>query len=290
MNEWQKNFFIKNWSVAFWKRNLNEALLHFEGPRDVLLVGFDSQYGNNRSKNWRPWGAEFAQEREMSFLGFSTVSPDWYLSDWFDKQVAQLVDDGFFERFSRVVFAGHSMGAHGALRFSSAVRGAYVAAFSPQVTLQPDRAGFDTRFETAQRLLWRDAATDISTYKFDPERTWVIYDPYTPEDRRHAERVEVAGVRLLRTYHSGHGSMAYLRKIGVADDVLDGICFDNFSPESFYSLLRYRRYVPWFHNALSSYYKARGREAMLAKLDAAVHRLRNEAAESRFEPTAKAVP
>ena len=84
--------------------------------------------------------------------------------------------------------------------------------------------------------------------------------------------------------------MAYLRKIGVADEMLDELCFDIFSPEQFYSLLRYRRYGPWFHNALSSYYRTRGREAMLKRLDAAVRRLRKETAESKFKPTATAVP
>jgi hypothetical protein len=290
MSDWQKNFFIDNWARAFWKRDLNDVLLHFEGPRDVLLVGFDSEYGNNKSKNWRPWGADFAQENEINYLGVSTVVPNWYLSEWVNMQIQALVDKGFFDRFRRVVFAGHSMGAHGALRFSHYVPRSYVAAYSPQVTLQAARANFDTRFADASRLPWRDAATDVGNFSYNATRTLVLYDPYVPEDRAHAERLGTAGATLLRTYQAGHGSMAYLRKIGVGDEILQKICFDELTPREFYALFRHRRNTRWFQKALRTYYVQQGRDVMAERVDAAVTQANAKAGFSRFDPSAKAVP
>jgi hypothetical protein len=290
MSEWQRKFFTENWSRALWKRDLNEAMLQFEGNRDVLFVAFDAVYSDNRHKNWRPWGAEFAQENDISYLGFSTIVPEWYLSTWVDGELKKLVEEGFFNRFSRVVFAGHSMGAHAALRYSHHVDGAHVAAFSPQVSLETGRADFDARFENAHRHPWRGDETDASTYAYDANRSLVFYDPYCAEDRQHAEILEQAGARLLRTYHSGQGSMAYLRRVGVANDLLVDICFDKIDPLSFYKLMRKRRTVPWFRKSLKDYYTGKGRLEMAERVQDAYAKNKGELADSQFQPHSKKEP
>lgn len=287
MTEWQRNFFIDNWSRAFWKRSHNEVALHFEGNRDVLLVGFDSEFGNNKSKNWKPWGSEFAQEHDINYLGFSSVVPDWYLNPWFADQIQALVDEKFFDRFSRVVFAGHSMGGHGALRFSQYVDGAYLAAFSPQATLQPGRAKFDDRYETARRLPWRGGETDASSFEYAADRSVVFYDPYLKEDRAHAEILGRSGAQLLRTYYAGHGSLAFLKKIGISDEIMMALCFDTLTPEYFYELFRHRRTTPWFRKSLESYFSQRGRTKMVTRLEKAVQQIEQEFMTSRFQPNAK---
>jgi hypothetical protein len=290
MSDWQQNFFLENWSRALWKRDLNEAMLQFEGNRDVLLVAFDPESGNNKFKSWRPWGAEFAQEHDICYLGFSTIVPDWYLSTWVDEELKKLLNEGFFDRFSRVVFAGHSMGAHAALRFSQYVDGAYVAAFSPQITLEAGRADFDERFNEARRLPWRGAETDASTFEYDADHSWVFYDPQDDEDRQHAEALEKSGANLLRTYHSGHGSMAYLRRVGVANEILSIICFGTLKPLDFYRLLRNRRTVPWFRKSLEAYFNQKGRFEMVTRVQDAVSKIKTEFAESRFQPNSKKEP
>lgn len=290
MTDWQRKFFIESWSRCFWKRDYNAAALHFEGNRDVLFVGFDSQHGNSKSKNWRPWGAEFAQDQDISYLGFSTIVPDWYLDSWFDDQMSALVARGFFNRFSRVVFAGHSMGAHAALRFSPYVKGSYVAAFSPQYTLEKSRVPFDERYDAAWRLPWRGDETDASKHVYDPKRTFVFYDPYAAEDAQHAAAFGASGAHLLRTYHSGHGSLAYLRRVGVADEMLMAICFDALTDQEFYSLLRFRRTVPWFHKSLKEYFTQKKRPDMVARMENAVNNIEREFIESRFQPGVRGTP
>ena len=290
MSEWQKNFFIENWSRAFWKRDMNDALLHFEGTRDVLLVGLDSEHGNNKSKNWRPWGAEFAEMNEINYLGLSTVVPNWYLSPWFEDQIKSLKRDGFFDRFSRVIFIGHSMGAYGAMRLSRLVENAHVAAFSPQTTLEIGRADFDQRFEGADRMPWAGDQTDISAMRYDPSKVFVFYDPYVGEDRQHAERLETAGAKLFRTYSSGHGSMAYLRKMGIGDEVMQALCFGDLTTSAFYALARHRRMMPWFQKSLKRYFADRGRTAMVEKLEVAIDHAKQAAEDVRYQPDVKNVP
>ena len=290
MSEWQRKFFIENWNRALWKRDLNEAMLHFEGNRDVLFVAFDAEYGNNRLKDWRPWGAEFAQENDISYLGFSTIVPEWYLSGWADTEIKRLLEDGFFDRYSRVIFAGHSMGGHAALRYSKYVDGAHVAAFSPQISLEKGRADFDERFEDADRHPWRGDETDASTLTYDTDRSVVFYDPYCAEDRQHAEILEQSGARLLRTYHSGQGSMAYLRRVGVAGEVLQSLCFDTLDTSDFYQLMRKRRTVPWFRQSLKRYYTNKGRLDMATRVQDAFAQNKAELAESTFQPHSKKEP
>ncbi|MDG1801843.1 MAG: alpha/beta hydrolase [Paracoccaceae bacterium] len=290
MTDWQRKFFIESWSRSFWKCENNATVLHFEGNRDVLFVGFDSQHGNIKRKNWRPGGAEVAQNQDISDLGFSSIVPDWYLNPWFDDQVEELVVRGFFDRFSRVVFAGHSMGAHAALRFSPYIKGAYIAAFSPQYTLEKLRAPFDDRYDTAWRLPWRGDETDVSKHVYDPKRTFVFYDPYIAEDGQHAAALRASGAHLLRTYHSDHGSLTYLRRLGVADEILMAICFDNLTDKDFYTLLRFRRTTPWFRKSLKEYYLRKGRPEMIDRMERAMINMKEEFIESRYQRGVEGTP
>jgi len=290
MTDWQKHFFIKNWSRSFWKRDNNAAMLHFEGNRDVLFVGFDSEHGNSKRSNWRPWGAEFATLHDISYLGFSTIVPDWYLDGWFEDQISELARSGFFSRFSRVVFAGHSMGAYAALRFAPYIQGAYVAAFSPQYTLEQSRAAFDDRFDAASRLPWRGDDTDASAHVHNTQRTFVFYDPYAPQDAQHATKLETSGAHLLRTYHSGQGSLTYLRRIGIGDEILNAICFDMLTDAEFYRLLRFRRTTPWFYKSLKDYYTRNERPEMIDRMENAKKNIKQEFIESRFQRGVEGTP
>jgi pimeloyl-ACP methyl ester carboxylesterase len=289
MSDWQSNFFRENWTRAFWKRDLNHVCLHFEGHRDVLLVGFDSEFSNNTSANWTPWGSVFAQAQDVNYLGFSSIKSTWYLEPWVTEQIASLVEDGFFDRFSRVVFAGHSMGGYGALQFSALVPGAHVAAFSPQTSLEEDRAPFDTRYPQANRLPWQGDSTDAAMHRYDPMRSFVFYDPYLPEDAEHAARLQTVGAQLLRSYHSNHGSLVFLNRMGIATEIMRAICFDSFTPEDFYALFRHRRTMPWFRKSLEGYFKAKNRPEMLLRIARAHEQIDYEKLMSRHQPQAKAV-
>lgn len=99
MSEWETKFYRAAWTRAFWKRHYNHVALHFEGHRDVLMVGFDSEFSSIASRNWAPWGSRFSQANDISYLGFSSNVADWYLDAWIEAEMSALIEDGFFPNF-----------------------------------------------------------------------------------------------------------------------------------------------------------------------------------------------
>lgn len=181
------------------------------------------------------------------------------------------------------------MGGHAALRFSRMVQGAYVAAFSPQTTLEAERVPFDDRYPDATRLVWRGDDTDVATHGFDRSRCFVIYDPYLPEDAWHADLLGVAGAQLLHSYYARHGSFLYLNRMGIADDLIQALCFGTLTPNVFYRLLRQRRTSPWFRGAVVKYFEDTKRSVMVTRAMRAFDNNHEELSNSRHNPKANGI-
>ncbi|MEZ5777527.1 MAG: glycosyltransferase 61 family protein [Paracoccaceae bacterium] len=209
----------------------------------VLYVTFDNLASVGEYDPPQPWLHARMAKKGFSILGLMASRKDWYRNDDTPQLLTGLRDAGLFEGFKRIVFTGTSMGGYAALTYSRLVPGAVVLAFSPQSTLNTDIATFETRYKYARRKWdWQspdflDAADGVAAAR----EVWLFYDPFVPEDRAHAARIEGPTVRHMKCGHFGHRLIRQLKSCGVLETVFDEIGRGTFDPMMFRKALRARR-------------------------------------------------
>lgn len=249
------------------------GLQHTFRSRNVLYVGFDNLASvRSPSRHRDPWGYEIAERSEWSGLGVLCYKPNWFrIPELFD-EMQRLRDNGFFDQFAKVVWAGTSMGAYAACAFSSLAPGSTVIAFSPQATLDPEIASWDKRYPTGSAADWTGPFANCAESLKSAGKAWVVYDPHVSEDNRHAEMLSGDSVTLLRARHASHFTAQYLAQVGILGKFVRNCVLDDMSEAQFYSLYRagrsYRRYLTGFVNQISSHPSLDRRRKVAAMLRA----------------------
>ena len=232
---------------------------------DTLIVTFenlDHVFEMNEGK--MPWGYDFVTKNGWSLLGMMAHDWTWYrddaVLDFFDR----LRDEGFFDKFKRVVFYGASMGGYAAAAFSAACPGAQVVLISPQATLAREDAAWETRYRKA----WK---RDFSgRYGFAPdmvasaEKVYLFYDPFAPLDAMHAALFRSDNVVKLRCRYFGHRIASMWAKIGILKEVVHGSINGTLSEKEFYHLLRGRRDERRYQREMLERLEAKGRPWLIA--------------------------
>ncbi len=215
---------------------------------DILFVTFDNLASVGEYDPPQPWLDVRTAKNGFSILGIMAKRKDWYRNASGPELLTGLRDAGFFEGFRRVVFTGASMGGFAAISLSSIVPGSTVIAFSPQSTLSRDIAPFEKRYRYAHRKWdWTspeflDAADAVP----HAEEIFLFYDPFVPEDRAHADRLQGPSVRLIKCGHFGHRLIRQLKTCGALDAVFRDVGRGSFDEAAFRKSLRKRREVrPW---------------------------------------------
>ncbi len=266
-SDWIQKLHVRSWSEGRFERYLNNTLVHFKGTRDVLVVGFNSQFDLKKDNAvFVPWGSGYAMERDFSFLGFATHMPNWYRDGWAAEKIRDLAAQGFFTPYRKIIVAGHSMGGHAALVHAPLIPGAQVAAFSPQSTMNRDIAPFDDRFGRSHRLDWSDPASDAATVVASLAKVSLFLDPSNPEDAQHADRMTGPNVHRFHTLHAGHSSFLLLNRMGVAHQIMDSLVDGTLTPAEFYAAYRNRRYLDWFRNALLQHFEKNERDTVVERI------------------------
>ncbi|MFD2740043.1 glycosyltransferase family 2 protein [Sulfitobacter aestuarii] len=253
---------------GFLEKNLRHSLLFTRRQSDRLLVTFDNLSNVNDTAPGRdPWAFKFARDNCHSHLGVMAHVSDWYRDAALIRRFEVLAEEGFFEGYERVLFAGVSMGAYAALAFSSLVPGAHVVAINPQSTLDPALVPWETRYENGRRQDWSLPLGDGAALSAGAERVNIFYDPYHALDQKHVDRFSGDNLRIFRCRHSSHKTAVFLRKIGVLKEVMNRALTDELTPEDFYRMYRARRNLPWYRGAVSGYFRERGRTALADRFD-----------------------
>ncbi|MEL6640055.1 MAG: hypothetical protein AAFN63_12065 [Pseudomonadota bacterium] len=248
---------------GFFEKTLRHALLFVRRPRPILFVSFDNLSNvNDHSLDRVPWAYKFVKDLSVSHLGIMAYGKMWYRDAELIARMQKLSDEGFFDGYERVVFAGSSMGAFAALVFSSLVPGSHVLAFNPQSTLDPALVPWEERYWTGRRQDWSLPLSDARDYLSTAGPVSVFYDPYFAPDRQHFERLEGANVTGYKCWFSNHKSAVFLRKIDALKPIMTAGLMDEITPKMFYEHYRRRRELRWYAGALESYFVQRGRDAM----------------------------
>ena len=232
------------------------------GPDD-LVVTFDNlaELGNT-GLHRGPWAYDFYAERGCSVMGVMARKGVWFRDRDLIDFLTSLSEDGFFKRFSRVLFTGNSMGGFGALAFAPLAPGADILAFSPQSTLDKAKVPWEPRYEKAWAADWSLPFSDAAEGVAAAGTATVIFDPYVSEDRQHAARITGANVQKLTAWYASHKSPVFLRRLDILKPISQAALSRQLTPKLFYDLYRARRTTPWYRNSLINHAKRRGHDKM----------------------------
>ena len=253
----------------------DHANLWFEGRGEALVVSFDNLATIDEGWPRGPWAWKRLEPLGHSVLGVQSHAKDWFRQPTAPALLRGLEERGFFRRFKRVVLTGASMGGFAALNFAPLIPEARVLAFSPQSTMNKVIAPFEARFPFAVRksnwegMPFLDAAAAVPYIR----RAVVLYDPFVPEDRAHAARLEGPNVQLIRAPFCTHEAIRVILKTGCFPVLINALVEGDAAGTAFWQAFRARRSVTKWQRALLTGASDRKRHALVLLAAEAMLRL-----------------
>lgn len=267
----RESFFLRGGLVDAW----------FIRRSDVLLVTFDNLGSVGEYAPPQPWLQGRAAKAGFSILGLMASRKDWYRNEDTPRLITTLRDAGLFAGFRRIVFTGASMGGYAALAYAALVPGAVVLAFSPQTSLAHSVAPFENRFRYgARKWDWQNPAfLDAAQSCGAAAEVHLVYDPFVPEDKAHAQRIIGPHVRHLHMDHMGHRAIRGIKAAGMLQTLIEGVALGTFEASALARGLRARRHEVAWLRAVFAEAERRGHRR-LARM--AAERLAKDDPENRF--------
>jgi hypothetical protein len=272
---------LSEWRDAVGALGDEVGYLQILGPRHralfidnepTLIVSFVTEAQARARADQMPQAAAIATAKGWSSLTIVADGDTW----WRDPAVwaffDRLVDDAFFEDFDRVLFYGERAGAYAACAYAVAAPGASVLALAPRATLDPARAGWDTRFRAARRLDF------TRRYGFAPDmtegaaRVFVVYDPDQTFDAMHAALFGGRWVTPLRARLIGQDPAAALDQMQILSRMIEAAAEGRLSAEGWGKLWRARRNFGPYLKAILHRAEAAGKPAREAAICRSVTR------------------
>lgn len=128
-------------------------------------------------------------------------------------------------RYPRVVSYGSSMGGFAAVRFGAAAGASTAIAISPQFSIDPREAAFETRWAYhSRRIRFVHDADRFPAVR----RAYVFYDPRDP-DALHADLIAArCPTERVRLPYGGHPVASFLNETGLLSEAVQTICAGSF--------------------------------------------------------------
>ena len=216
----------------------------FDDEPTVLLVSFVLARDDDATlEDVCPLGCHLRKKHGWAHLCVVATAEKWFRDPAVYAFFDQLVDDAFFEHYDRVIFFGERMCGYAAAAFSVAAPGAHVLAFSPQATLNPAVAGWDTRYPRARLLDFTERFGYAPEMAEAADKVYVIYDPYERLDAMHAALFSGNFAMHLPIRFHGADTAEELDTSGVLPELVEAAAGDGLDRTLFYRLMRKRRYV-----------------------------------------------
>lgn len=212
---------------------------------DTLLVSFETMSGIEALSETRtPLGFDMVRDHGWSSLSVLSHGDTWFRDPRVFGFFDQLLDDGFFDEFERVVFYGAGPCGYAAAAYSVAAPGARALLLQPQATLDPRVTEWDDRFTDMRRQDF------TSRYGFAPdmidaaEKAWVLYDPYERLDAMHSALFERGNVDRYRMPFFGGALQTDLRLMDILPKLLIEVADGTLDTARFAEHMRARRNHP----------------------------------------------
>lgn len=221
---------------------------------NTLLVSFETLQGiRSLTEDARPIGWQAAAEFGWSTLCLVSDGDTWFRNPRVYGYVDQLIDDGFFEEFERVLFYGAGPCGYAAAAFSVASPGARVLAIQPQATLDPRVTEWDERFTDMRRTSFTDRYGYAPDMLDAAQAAHVIYDPEVELDAMHTALFTRPNVSKHRLRYMGGAIQGELIEMEVLLPLLDAAATDTLDTLSFARTMRARRdHPPYLRGILAA--------------------------------------
>ncbi|MEP3847398.1 MAG: alpha/beta fold hydrolase [Paracoccaceae bacterium] len=231
----------------------------------TLVVVFDNLDDVRQDSDRLPWAVDFISAQGWSALGFMAHGPTWYRDDKVLDFFDELRDDGFFDKFDRVVFYGTSMGGYAAAAFSAVVPGATVVAINPQATLDRQVTNWERRYRPAWRYNYTGRYGYAPEMVKSAEKMWLFYDSQGIADSMHASLFQGDNITKVRCPFMGHGMLTVWREIGVLKAVVSGCINDTITKHEIHKLMRGRHKVPKYQKAVMTHLVETNRHRLIIR-------------------------
>ncbi|WP_127047801.1 phosphoadenosine phosphosulfate reductase [Pseudorhodobacter sp. E13] len=259
------------------------AVFNEDGP--TLVISFD-RLEDIRALEPGKMPHIFGQATQNGWSHLSLISEGdtWYRDKAVYAFLDRLVDESFFDDYDRVVFYGAGMGGYAAAAFSVTAPGCTVLALQPRASLDPEIAGWETRYTASRRLNFTDR------YGYAPDMTegaaevFTLHDPYNKLDAMHVALFRKSFATHLKARFLGDHLVTALSDMGVLPKLVKAVCDGKLSAPFYNKLWRERRsfgnYLRWILRACAKAGHPK-REAMICR--SVTNRLRAPGFRSHLE-------
>ncbi|NIZ59405.1 phosphoadenosine phosphosulfate reductase [Sedimentitalea sp. CY04] len=209
---------------------------------NTLLVTFETIQGiQNLSEQAQPLGFDLVKNQGWSHLCLISDGDTWFRESKVFGFFDQLIDDGFFEEFDKVVFYGAGPCGYAAAAFSVAAPGATVIAIQPQATLDPQMTEWDDRFIEMRRTSFTDRYGYAPDMLDAADQAYVLYDPREQLDAMHAALFRRPNVARLRLPNMGTAIQDRLIQMEILYQIISLAGAGKLTPLRFWKQYRARR-------------------------------------------------
>ena len=198
-----------------------------DGRRQV--VTFDS-YHEPHGLDRPGFGEAFFRSEGVTAIHVLSHANDWFQTSEIH-EIIQIIRKASAAA-ERLLTYGSSMGGYGALRFAGPIGARAALALSPQFSLDPRKAPFETRWSAdRRRIRFRE---EIDGPIMTGPCMILAYDPAIAADRRHAELFAAATkVTLLPLPRSGHPVGGFLNDLKLLRPLVFNTLDGSFDPAAF---------------------------------------------------------
>ncbi|WGH78851.1 phosphoadenosine phosphosulfate reductase [Jannaschia ovalis] len=217
---------------------------------DTLLVSFEDLDQLRQTPGGLPWSTKLLRKRRWSTLTVMCDGRTWFRDPALYAYFDQLTDDGVFDDYARVIFAGGGIGAYAAGAYSVAAPGAIVCLVQPYATLDREVAPWEGRFRSSRALDFTSRYGNAAQMIEAAAQVYLITDPTRAADAMHASLFQGDHVLRLNTPHAGEDIWARLREIGILDRVVAMAGNGQLTRAGFAELWRRRRHDPGYQAGL----------------------------------------
>ncbi|UWQ20367.1 phosphoadenosine phosphosulfate reductase [Jannaschia sp. W003] len=225
-----------------WLRDVGDRhMAHHRPGGATLLVGFEELETARERDEPAPWTARLAAKRGYATLTILADGRTWYRDPALEALFDELTDEGFFDEFDTVIFAGGGAEGYAASAYSVAAPGATVFAVQPLATLDRALTPWERRFRSAWALAWGPRYAYAPDLVGGAERVYVVSDPTETFDAMHASLFRGPHVMHLPATHAGPEIWQRLETIGILDRLVAGAESGALTPLRFAQLWRGRR-------------------------------------------------
>lgn len=212
----------------------------------TLLVSFEDLDTLRQNPGGLPWSTKMMRKRRWSTLSILCDGRTWFRDPALYRHFDDLTDEGFFDDYNHVIFAGGGICAYAAGAYSVAAPGATVFLAQPYATLDREVTPWESRFRSSRGLDFTSRYGNAARMIEAARRVYVVTDPTRPLDAMHASLFQGDHVMRLPVPHAGDDIWGRLREIGILDRMVALAGMETLDRAAFTELWRRRRADPGY--------------------------------------------